>query len=327
MIKKLLPVVVIVFLLLPCIPVKADTPSLLSYYVYIRRDIDTTTCYYWSLYTSNNPITIWYGGDRFYVRGTDIVEYYHDPINGGFTLPAQDDSWSIINTYYGWNNLSLGWKPGCFIGNPIYDGLSVDVPEYDNVIDYNEDYPPPSPPTPDPPEPGSDWLDELWDWFLWQLGLNDDYTGDLDYIITGGDRDRIELTTPTPTPSPTPFPSPTPYSLEFNFPDGTTGTITGIPGDTYIINGGDTNYNTTNNYNTFDYDIFDVDLNIGDGDHPPEEGINQVIDSSYTYMDQNLDMSPVEKSFSVIPAVWLLWIGIFSVFPIIAGIIVKMLKG
>lgn len=183
---------------------------------------------------------------------------------------------------------------------------------------------PPTPPDPPEPVPGSSWLLDMWEWFLWQLGLNDDYSGDIDAYITGGDRESFEMVTPSPTPSPTPIPSPTPYSLDIIDNNGNpVYTITGIPGSTYNIT------NTTNNKDGSDFDIFEVDLQIGDGGSTnPRDGLNDVMDTSLSYLSdpENVDMQPVGDSFSIIPSDWFLLLGVVACFPFIAGFISKLLK-
>jgi len=172
---------------------------------------------------------------------------------------------------------------------------------------------------PDPPDPGDfDWIGSMWEWFLWQLGINDDYSGDIDAWITGGDREPIDYVTPTPSPPP---PTPTPYNLDIIDPESGNPIyeITGIPGSTTIINGGDT-------YNGSDFDIFAVDLQIGDGGTSnPKDGLNSVMESSNEYLKE-LNFSPVKDSFSIIPSDWFLFIGVLAALPFIAGFIMRLLK-
>lgn len=193
--------------------------------------------------------------------------------------------------------------------NPLFFGYFVNntgqpLPRYD-------------PPEPDPPEPGSDWLDDMWNWFLWQLGINDDYSGDIDEFITGGDRERMEIVTPTPTPLP---PSPTPIVMPITDTNGNTiWNVTYPQGD----GGGG---NTTNNYYGDEFDVFEVDLKVGDGGSSnPRDGINSVMDSNYDYLD-DVDITPVSGSFSVLPSDWYVLIGVLISFPVIAGFISKLLK-
>lgn len=193
---------------------------------------------------------------------------------------------------------------------------------YDDINEYWDEHPderPTPPPDPDPPEPepGDSWLSDIWEWFLWQLGLNDDYSGDIDEYITGGDRDRIEIVTPTPTPFP---PSPTPIVMPITDTNGNTiWNVTYPQGDS---GGGD----TTNNYYGDDFDIFDVDLKIGDGGTSnPRDGLNDVMDTSFDYVNE-LDTSAVSGSFSILPTDWYVMIGVLICFPFIAGFISKLLK-
>lgn len=224
------------------------------------------------------------------------------------------ENYSINSSYSVSLTQNYGDRFTNYIFNIPYRRLAPDA-NYEDIT---------NPPNPPEPEPGSNWLNDVWKWFLWQLGINDDYSGDIDAYITGGDRERMEMVTPTSSPTPTPVPSPTPYTLNIIDNNGNpVYTITGIPGSTYNIT------NTTNNNDGSDFDIFEVDLKIGDGGSTnPRDGLNDVMDSSLTYLSdpENVDMQPVGDSFSIIPSDWFLLLGVIACFPFIAGFIAKLLK-
>lgn len=268
---------------------------------------------------NTTPSLYWNANYLNWYIGNDFAGYQQPPRNLTTIYEANEYYLEMYpNNYFSYT----GWSSG-FGWNPNYETIQItilkgvindwqDLPSVE-IINAVED--------PDTPEPGSSWLEDMWEWFLWQLGINDDYSGDIDAYITGGDRERMEYVTPSPSPTPTPYPSPTPYDLTINYPDGTTGTITGIPGSTTIINGGD----TTNNYGS-DFDIFAVDVQIGDGGSSnPKDGLNSVMDASNDYL-KDVDISPVQNSFSIIPNDWFLLIGVLAALPFIAGFIMRLLK-
>lgn len=257
---------------------------------------------------------------------TPVIKWHssevHEPVVQGKYCAS--DSFSNYDDAYNW----------LYDQQIYYDSISYDPPNVETYLagstftsivalgPYDNQLGIVIPVAPDPNAPpipviGDQWLDDMWNWFLWQFGINDDYSGDIDAYITGGDRDRIELVTPTPTPLP---PSPTPIVMPITDTNGNTiWNVTYPQGDG---GGGD----TTNNYYGDDFDIFDVDLKIGDGGTSnPRDGLNDVMDSSFDYVNE-LDTSAVSGSFSILPTDWYVMIGVLICFPFIAGFISKLLK-
>lgn len=185
------------------------------------------------------------------------------------------------------------------------------------VNNTGEDLPFYKPPAPDLPTPSEDWISDMWDWFMYIMGWGDDPSI---IQITGGDKIQTEIVTPTPSPTQTPTPSPTPYILPIK--DATNGTVIWNVELPQTGGGGD----TINNYDVDGFDIFDVDLKIGNGGtSKPKDDLNNVMRTNNDYI-QDMDVSAVKESFSVLPVDWYIMIGVLASLPIIAGLISKMLK-
>lgn len=184
--------------------------------------------------------------------------------------------------------------------------------------------------TPSEPEPVDNWFRNMWDFVMDTLGITDDFSNDLyDWMIEGDDGEGghsgghgFEYVTPTPTPTPTPMPTPTPYYLNIVDNDGNpVYTITGIPSQNITIN------NTTNNESGDGFDIFEVDVKLlpSGGVSNPKDGLNSVMDSNLEVLE-DIDVTPVGASFSVLPSDWFIMLGAIICMPFIAGFISKLLK-
>lgn len=254
-------------------------------------------------------------GTSLYFADSVIYEYdYHDTTIGEIPSPEKISNGDLLSVHS--TNIEVYYDP-LITKVVLYYGSIHDINNNPiNYYNYDDN------PVPPPPEPGESWVDDMWDWFLYVLGFGDDFADDIDEFITGGDRVHLTLVTPTPSPTPTPRPSPTPYVLDIVDPN--TGqpvyTITGIPGNySYNYYEGDTNDGS-------DFDIFEVDLQVGDGGSSnPRDGLNDVMKTNNDYLE-DIDISPVSGSFSVLPSDWYLLIGVLISFPVIAGFISKLLK-
>lgn len=279
----------------------SDYPYALIYHSY-----EYSQDYYY-LVVSQTPMTVYvdnqgyleYNSSRGF-QSTDLMIVVRQYLIGNFVNIQSNTDYEDLDfliDYTGNNNLQI-------TGDNIYPSTD----------DFNNRGAPPE------PEIGSTWLSDMWDWILWQLGFNDDYSGDLVKII-GGDKVNTEIVTPTPSPTSSPTPSPTPFALDIVDNNGNpVYTITGIPNQTIIINQGDDIDNGS------DFDIFEVDQIIGEGGSvSPRDGINDVMETNNDYI-QDMDISSVQNSFSVLPADWLLMIGVLASLPFIAGFIAKLLK-
>ena len=299
------------FFTIPALAVTTDQAGyLISYKTttgYISLDIINYKFDHWSnsdLVGNGSDNYFWYGEYVFNTTFSypdysipDVVEYAENYISNHALIDTNQQFTGGLG-----NAIIKNWK--YYVANfPQQRYLPDDI----DLMDIGN---PPAPPLPDPGEP--DFFDKVWNYVKDILGIDDDFSDEIEDYVTSapGQAGHVQIVTPSPTPSPTP-------QLITIYDDN------GDPAYSLTINGGD-----TINNNGSDFDIFDVDMKIGDGGSAnPRDGLNSVMQSNNDYLNEEVDISAVQASVSLIPGDLFMLIGILGGIPIIAGFIGRLLKG